>query len=103
MSVPHKRGSLKYPTLYMVCLFVVCYTTAVISQCYNNGDFRITNASTNFTSNGSVIVTGRIEVCSNFSYTSLCSQYWDPVDAQVFCENYLSSMGFYSNISKFIS
>ena len=85
----------KYPILYF-CL----YTAAVISQCFSDGDFRLANASTNFTSDGSVVVTGRIEVCSNFSYASLCSQYWDPVDAQVFCENYLNSMGYYSNISK---
>jgi hypothetical protein len=55
----------------------------------------------NFTSDGSVVVTGRVEVCSNFTYSSLCSQYWDPVDAQVFCEYYLNSIGFYTNISKF--
>ena len=80
-----------------------CCSTIVISQCYNNGDFRLANSSMNFATNGSVIVTGRIEVCSNFSYTSLCSEYWDPVDAQVFCENYLNSIGYYSNISKFNS
>ena len=79
------------------------YITAVIAQCFSEGEFRLANPSTNFTSDGSVITTGRIEVCSNFTYASLCSQYWDQVDAQVFCENYLNSIGYYSNISKFSS
>ena len=35
------------------------------------------------------IFEGRVEVCDNSSYSSLCSEYWDPVDAQVFCEYYL--------------
>ena len=48
----------------------------------------------NISSNRSFIedpffVEGRIEVCINSSYSSLCSDYWDPVDAQVFCEYYL--------------
>ena len=76
------------------------FTAAVITQCFSDGDFRLANASTNFTSDGFFVAAGRIEVCSNFSYASLCSQYWDSVDAQVFCENYLNSMGYYSNISK---
>jgi hypothetical protein len=57
----------------------------------------------NFTSDGSFVATGRVEVCSNFSYTSLCSQYWDPVDAQIFCDNYLNYFAIYTNISKFNS
>ena len=81
---------------------MLSFSAAVISRCYSDGEFRLSNASTNFTSDGSVLVTGRIEVCANYSFTSLCYQYWDPVDAQVFCRNYLNSQGYYSsNISEF--
>ena len=84
-------------------LFVcVC---AVITRCYRDGNFRLVNDTTDYSStDGSITVTGRIEVCSNSTYKSLCNQYWDPIDAQVFCQDYLRYRGsFYSTISKNIT
>jgi hypothetical protein len=77
----------------------------VITRCYGEGRFRLVNQTTDssFDSSGSstVTATGRIEVCSNSSYKSLCDQYWDPIDAQVFCQDYLRYRSpFSSKISK---
>ena len=48
---------------------------------------------------GTIMVTGRIEVCSNFTYKSQCDQYWDPMDAQVYCQQYLRNAVPGSNLS----
>ena len=77
----------------------------VITRCYGEGNFRLVNETTaseySFDGLFSQTVTGRIEVCANSSYKSLCYQYWDPVDAQIFCQDYLRYRGPpNSNISK---
>ena len=75
----------------------------VITRCYGEGNFRLVNETTEYSFDGpyTQTVTGRIEVCANSSYKSLCYQYWDPVDAQVFCQDYLRYRGpLNSNISK---
>ena len=63
----------------------------VITRCYGEGNFRLVNETIYYSFDGlfSVTVTGRIEVCATSSYKSLCYQYWDPVDAQVFCQDHL--------------
>lgn len=55
---------------------------------------------TNISTTGSVRVEGKIEVCANFVFHTLCDYYWNPVDAQVFCR-YLSK--FYAPPSADIS
>ena len=62
---------------------------AVFSRCYSDGSFRLTNVTTSTSSDDFITVTGRIEVCSNSLYKSLCHHYWDPVDTQVFCQYYM--------------
>ena len=61
----------------------------VISRCSNEGHYRFINVTRTSSIDGTVTAAGRIEVCSNFTYKSQCDQYWDPMDAQVFCQQYL--------------
>ena len=63
----------------------------VITRCFREGEFRLANETIDHSFDGpyTQTVTGRIEVCANSSYKSLCYQYWDPVDAQVFCQDHL--------------
>ena len=70
----------KNPLTFCVCNF---------SRCYSDGSFRLVNVTTSTSADDSITVSGRIEVCSNSSYKSLCSQHWDPVDAQIFCRDYM--------------
>ena len=79
------------------------FISTVISECYSDGDFRLVTLNTSYFMNGSVTVSGRIEVCTNRSYSSVCDYVWDPVDALVFCRNYLQNFFgiFSSNISEF--
>ena len=68
----------------------------MISRCYSDGDFRLFNAETSFDHTFSLSVSGRIEVCSNRSYKSLCYQNWDSLDADVFCKYYMRNYYGYS-------
>lgn len=71
--------------------------SSVLSQCYSDGEFRLGNANTTYLPDGSIVATGRIEVCTNFTYSSVCDYGWEQADARVFCRNYLQSYGIYSN------
>ena len=75
---------------------------AVIAQCPYDGQFRLANMNTTYRSDGSIEVFGRIEVCANFTYGSVCDYGWDMADAQVFCRDYAqNAFGINaSNISK---
>ena len=63
----------------------------VISRCqrFSEDRYRLINVTRTSSIDGIYTATGRIEVCSNFTYKSQCDQYWDPMDAQVFCQQYL--------------
>ena len=88
--------------LYIWCSKICLILCAVITRCFSEGSFRLVNETRDYSVDGSTMVTGgRIEVCSNSSYKSLCSLYWDPIDAQVFCRDFLKYRApFNSNISK---
>ena len=63
-----------------------------------DGEFRIGNLVTNMGSDGSSgEVTGRVEVCYDSTYGSVCDLSWDNVDARILCSNYLSNFGISRN------
>ena len=84
----------------------LCGHATVITRCYSNtgntgSRFRLVKYARNESSDGSSItVAGRVEVCSNFTYKSLCHEYWDPADAHVFCQGYLRYFSPNNTISK---
>lgn len=45
----------------------------------DDGDVRLMNGSVN------TLISGRVEVCFNNSYGSVCNHRWDEVDATVVC------------------
>lgn len=60
-------------------------------QC-SDGVFTISNLTSELSSDGlSGIVTGRVDVCYNGTFSSVCDLNWDEVDAMILCENYLSN------------
>ena len=42
-----------------------------------NGDLRLVN--------GSTMMQGRVEICYNSSYHTICDDFWDNLDAAVVC------------------
>ncbi len=97
------HASLNIVYTLMMILFL---SFVVISQCFIEGNFRLTNRTTNFSRSGSITIEGRIEVCTNSTHSSLCDYYWNPVDAQVYCRYFLSlvyGVPASANISKELS
>ena len=74
------------------------YISTAITQCPYEGQFILTNPNTAVRTDGSIEVTGRVEVCANFTYGSVCDYGWDQADADVFCRNYVQNvLGVFTN------
>ena len=69
----------------------VCVSVA-ITQCPYEGQFILANPNVTAGTDGSIEVTGRVEVCANFTYGSVCDYGWDQADAEVFCRNYVQNV-----------
>lgn len=59
------------------------------TSCGDNQDgyFRLANISIS-TTDGSSLVSGRVEICHDGRYGSVCDLNWDNDDAQVACTNF---------------
>ena len=74
------------------------YSTAFF-PCYGEGSVRVANTTYSY-SDGGFSYSGRVEVCYNGSYGSVCDVGWDDEDASVVCQSYF---GFGNDFSKYSS
>ena len=64
----------------------------MISQCSLDGQLRLANVSNSLSPDGLFdAISGRVEVCYNGTFGSVCDSGWDELDARVFCTDYLSN------------
>ena len=70
------------------------FLNSVLSECFNDGEFRVFNRTFENGPGSRSSFAGRIEVCVNRTYGSVCDEYWDNRDAMAYCRNEGRSLGF---------
>ena len=66
----------------------------MITPCNSDGEFRLTNISNSTNPvEFSIVISGRVEVCYNGTFGSICDSGWDEPEARVFCTNFVTDLG----------
>ena len=76
-------------TLTLSLAFIPLYLVhAERVQCFSSdgGDFQLMGGEINYFFDSSFRATGRVDVCFNRTFGSVCSQGWDDNDAMAFCQ-----------------
>ncbi len=66
----------------------------MLSPCFSDGFYRIANSDSQRFDNGMYTIAGRLEVCYNGTFASVCDAYWDDEDAATFCRDFTRGIGF---------
>ena len=79
------------------------FLSAAFIPCYREGSIRVANGTYTYSRNfdGGATYAGRIEVCYNGSYGSVCDVGWDEEDASIVCRNSFGIENGYSKYSLF--
>ena len=81
-----------------LCFFkyIVFYISCTLKDC-SDGDIRLMG--------GSSPLEGRVEICQNNTYSTVCDDFWDELEARVVCRqlNYMGDGKFVSVYQIFLS